>query len=53
MNKYDADFKSENFEEKYLKLKDEFQTYQNFAKSTIQIISEKKYKIRKEAGFND
>lgn len=48
MNKYDADFKSENFEEKYLKLKDEFETYQNFAESTIQIISEKNIKLEKK-----
>lgn len=48
MNKYDTDLKSEDFEEKYLKLKDEFETYQNFAESTIQIISEKNTKLEKK-----
>ncbi|MCY6356806.1 sensor domain-containing diguanylate cyclase [Clostridium sp. ZS2-4] len=48
MNKYYTDFKSGDFEEKYLKLKDEFETYQNFAESTIQIISEKNAKLEKK-----
>ncbi|MGV8984495.1 diguanylate cyclase [Clostridium sp.] len=33
--------------EKYEKLKEEFETYQNFAESTIQIISEKNTKLEK------
>lgn len=48
MNKYDTDLKNEDFEDKYLKLKDEFETYQNFAESTIQIISEKNAKLEKK-----
>lgn len=34
-------------EQKFLKLKDEFETYQNFAENTIQIINEKNNKLEK------
>ncbi|MCY6371112.1 sensor domain-containing diguanylate cyclase [Clostridium ganghwense] len=48
MSKYDADFNSQYYEEKYLKLQDEFETYQNFAESNIQIINERNAKLEKK-----
>ncbi|KEH94971.1 sensor domain-containing diguanylate cyclase [Clostridium botulinum] len=47
MKFYQPDSKS-NMEEEYNKLKEEFETYQNFAESTIQMITEKNIKIEKK-----
>ncbi|MCD3297293.1 GGDEF domain-containing protein, partial [Clostridium botulinum C/D] len=47
MNDYEVDSKNQ-LEKKYFKLKDEFETYQNFAESTIQIITKKNIKLEKK-----
>ncbi|MCY6483214.1 sensor domain-containing diguanylate cyclase [Clostridium aestuarii] len=47
MNSYDDSLKNEYYE-KYLKLKDEFETYRNFAETTIQIISDRNFKLEKK-----
>lgn len=47
MKFYQPDSNS-NMEEEYNKLKEEFETYQNFAESTIQMITEKNIKIEKK-----
>lgn len=39
---------SNQYNEDYLKLKDEFETYQNFAESTIQLLTEKNIKLEKK-----
>lgn len=38
----------DNYRELYLKLKEEFETYQSFAESTIQILNEKNTKLEKK-----
>lgn len=47
MSKDNADLINQ-YKEEYLKLKDEFETYQNFAESTIQILTEKNIKLEKK-----
>ena len=36
-----------NIQQKFLKLKDEFETYQNFAESTIQMLNEKNIRLER------
>lgn len=48
MDKYDTEYSNESYKKKYLKLKDEFETYQNFAENTIQVMSEKNSKLEKK-----
>ncbi|QGU96094.1 diguanylate cyclase [Clostridium bovifaecis] len=47
MDNCNADFK-ESYQEEFLKLKDEFETYQNFAENTIQMMTEKNIKLEKK-----
>lgn len=47
MNDYKVDLKNQ-LEKKYIKLKDEFETYQNLAESTIQIIAKKNIRLEKK-----
>jgi diguanylate cyclase (GGDEF)-like protein len=47
MESHDGDLK-DKYKEEFLKLKDEFETYQSFAESTIQMITEKNIKLEKK-----
>ncbi|WMJ80583.1 sensor domain-containing diguanylate cyclase [Clostridium sp. MB40-C1] len=48
MDVYDTGCDNIGYKEKYLKLRSEFETYQNFAESTIQIMSEKNSNLEKK-----
>lgn len=47
MGKCDGELK-DKYKEEFLKLKDEFETYQSFAEATIQMITEKNIKLEKK-----